>query len=173
MGMLTGGFFSQPSDALTQALSTTINSSSATVYTSTKEIITDLSTYINTYFYTAYGFDAGSDYFAYGLGFGSIASGTYTDGNSNSRTVDSCYFLEGSADPRGQDNLFFVLDTTSVPNTNSTFFKIVIDGNEYLRSDAFYVASVDGGTSWNWTFSPSGTNPFLGANPDDFEVWTG
>ena len=53
-----------------QAHFTTINSGSAVVYSSTKEIVTDMSTYTATYYYSAFGFDAGSDYYAYGPGSG-------------------------------------------------------------------------------------------------------
>ena len=171
-GMLAGGFYSQGGGGgLTKALDTNITSGNAVVYTTTKEVVTDQSTYINTYDYIAYGFDAGSDYWAYGPGFGSIANGTYTDAGSTSRLVDSCYFVQGSVE-NSIDSLWFVLDTTSVPDTDTVFKYIVIDGNQYNRADrAFYYASADGGTAWTWEFDPSGTNPFAGANPDPFEVW--
>jgi len=172
MGLLAGGFFSQTAGGgPTQVLSTTVTSGNAVVYSSTKEVVTDMSTYTNTYFYSAFGFDAGSDYYAYGPGFGSIATGTYTDAGSNSRTIDSCYYFDGTHDPIGEDFLYFVIDTTSVPNTDTTFKYLDIDGNQYNRADAFYIASVDGGTGWEWALGADATDPFAGANPDDFEVW--
>lgn len=173
MGLLAGGFFSQTAGGggPTQVLDTEVTSGSAEVYSSTTEVVTDMSTYTQTYNYFAYGFDAGSDYYAYGPGFGSIVDGTFDDAGSNSRLIDSCYWFEGTGDPIGEDFVYFVLDTTSVPNTDTTFKYIIIDGNQYNRADAFYIASVDGGTGWEWALGASATNPFSGANPDPFEVW--
>lgn len=156
-----------------QAHFTTINSGTAVVDTTTKEIVTDMSTYTNTYYYSAFGFDAGSDYFAYGPGFGSISDGTYVDNLGNTRTIDSCYFVDGEHEPAAMDWVYFVLDGISIPNNNNTFYSIIIDGTEFLRSDAGYLSSVDGGTGWEWGFDPNlpTGNPFSGTNPDDFEVW--
>jgi hypothetical protein len=173
--MLAGGFYSQGGGGggLTKALDTTITRGNAVVATSTKEVTTDQSTYINYYDLTAYGFDAGSDYYAYGPGFGSIATGTYTDANSTSRLVDSCYFIDATGQPAEADYLYFCIDTTSVPNTDSTFKYIVINGFQYNRADSFYIASSDGGTIWEWVFDlPGVTDPFGGAPGGySFEVW--
>lgn len=173
-GMLAGGFYSQSGGGgVTKVLDTTITRGNAVVATSTKEVVTDAGTYTNTYDLVAYGFDAGSDYYAYGLGFGSIATGTYTDAGSNSRTVDSCYFIDATGQPAEADWLYYCIDTTSVPNTDTTFKYIVIAGNQYNRADATYLASVDGGTIWEWFWDlPGVSDPFAGGPGNyAFEVW--
>ena len=111
---------------------------------------------------TAHGFDAGADGWFYAGTFGSIADDEYQDGGDNTRTVTSCYWVDFTT------RLWFVLDTTSVPDTDTTFVSITVDGTTYNRSDAeTYDASVDGGTSWKW--GPQ-SNDFAGANPIDFTV---
>jgi hypothetical protein len=150
------------------ALDTTITSAKGVIYTATATSETKSGVVTNTYDYSAYGFDAGGDSFPSfpdpGDQFGSIANNTYTDGNSNSRTVTSCFWSINS------EELFFALNGTSIPNTNATFEKIVIDSIEYTRSTATHYSSVDGCTIWVW--NSIGTNPFAGTNPDPFEVWT-
>lgn len=111
---------------------------------------------------TATGFDAGPDYWGYAGSFGSIANDTYDDGGANSRTVASCYWTDVTT-------LSLAMDVTSVPDTDTTFTEIAIDGVVFTRaSRSAYLASNDGGTVWTWnSVTP---NPFLGSNPDDFEV---
>lgn len=131
----------------------------------------------STWDVVAHGFDAGADYYGntssfWSEPFGSIADADYYDGDNFLRTISSCYWIPASG-PWGfmlnPQALTFSLNATSVPNTDATFFKLVIDGTEFLRSSATYQASFDGGTQWWWTGVT--TDPFLGANPDDFEVW--
>lgn len=159
MGMLAGGFFSQGgSGTETLALDTTITSAMATLaFTGTSP---------STYYTYGYGFDAGADPFNYGSTFGSIASDTYTDGDSNSQTVTSCY----SAYFQLTDIwlLYFTLETTNQPDTDATFSKIVIDGATRNRADRTTKANCTGGTYWSWNETG---DLFSGANPDDFEVW--
>lgn len=111
---------------------------------------------------TAHGFDAGPDYWGYAGSFGSIANDTYDDGSAISRTVSSCYWTD-------INTLSFALDTTFVPDTDNTFTEIEIDGVAFTRASASnYLNNNDGGTVWTWNgVTP---NPFLGSNPDDFEV---
>ena len=161
MGMLQGGLLSQAAAGGGGGLVTTINSARSAIIKSVKK-----GTKVVDLIY-AWGFDAGSDtYFL--SNFGSIADGTYDDGGSNSRVVDSCYWVSNDNDQTQYLQLHFVLDTTSVPNTDTTFVSIIIDGTTFNRSAASYTASVNGGTRWRW--SSVSTDPFSGANPDDFEV---
>lgn len=152
------GFFSAISGG-TLELDTTITSANQKVGTTTPtKVPEDID---------AIGFDAGSDAYSYAGTFGSIASGVYTDGDSNSRTIDSIYWN----DYVGIEELYFVLDTTSVPNVDATFSKIVLGSDTFLRSAATYFASQDGGTMWQWdnVVSP-GPIPVAG-NPHTCEVW--
>jgi hypothetical protein len=175
---------------------TTITRGNAVVTSSTQEIVTDMSTYTNTYLFTAWGFDAGSDYWAYGPGFGSIADPNYVDNRGQTRLIDSCYFMDkndGPSDPNeGQiqlDSLFFHLDGISIPNDNLTVSKVVINGDEFPREwdggSASYVPSSDGGTLFWWEEKDDGfgvgqnvwpwnnlssSNPFV-AGSNDIEVW--
>lgn len=151
-------------------LDTTITSVTWVVDTSTTTSPTQ------TYDIDAQGFDAGSDYYSNVTNFGSIGTATYTDGGSTSRTIDSCYFIDqGTGGAIFDKSLFFCIDTTSVPNNDNTFSKIVIVENqttryEFLRSAANdYHASKDGGTIWQWdNISP---DVLQQAQTHDFEVW--
>lgn len=158
---------------------TTITRGNAVVGTSTKEVVTDMSTYVNTYNIVAYGYDGGSDYYAYGPGFGSIADGTYVDNLGQTRLIDSCYFIDGTGQPMEADFMYLVLDGLSIPNSDNVFERIVIDNdpvnNTFYRADAFYSASVDGGTMWEWSYDigiGGRSDPFAGPPGDyDLEVW--
>lgn len=154
-------FMASPRGGEQVRLFTTITSGTATLsYTGTSPSL---------FYTTGYGFDAGSDPFNYGPGFGSIADDTYTDGDGNSRTVSSCYSVYvGLTDVW---LLYFTLNEDDVPDTDATFYKIVIDGEERLRSDRIVKTSngINGtGTYWRWD-SETG-DLFAGANPDNFEV---
>jgi hypothetical protein len=169
MGMLAGGYLSQGGGGgAGQALDTTITEAEQVVNTTSTTTPTQ-----KTWDITAFGFDAGSDYYSYAGSFGSIGDAIYTDGDSNSRTIDSCYWVEdarggGSGNQDVPDTLIFVLAGTSIPDTDKTFEKIIIDGVTYLRSAATdYQANVDGGTGWFW--DSVAATPFTGTDP--FEVW--
>lgn len=143
------------------ALSTTITSAQTRLGTT--------GTSPTQYYTKGYGFDAGADPFNYGPGFGSISNDTYIDGGGNSRTVSSCYSVYvGITDIW---LLYFTLNEDTLPDTDETFHKIVIDGVERLRSDrAVKSSSLSGpGTYWRWDGETG--DLFIGANPDDFEVW--
>lgn len=144
MGMLQGGLLSQVAAGGGPALDTTITAANSVVSTTTTTSPTT-----KTYDLDADGFDAGSDYYSSAGTFGSIANATYTDGGSNSRTIDSLYRMD-TPDAPLDDHIFFCIDTTSVPNTDATFSKIVIGTTDLLRSAANYYASKDGGTVWEW-----------------------
>ena len=137
--------------AAASGLVTTITSASQVIFSS-----------IHVGILTATGFDAGPDYWGYAGSFGSIANDTYDDGSAISRTVSSCYWTD-------INTLSFALDQINAPDTDNTFTEIVIDGVTFTRASASnYLASNDGGTVWTWTGTTP--DPFLGANPDDFEV---
>lgn len=104
-----------------------------------------------------YGYDGGVDYFN-GATFGSIASATYTDGGSNSRTVSAMYWAQatctgGSTD----DSLYFCLNAASISNSDTTFVSIDYDGTNHLRSAATYTPTTGGCSAWEW--NPTTPNP--------------
>jgi len=155
--MLPAGFI-LPAIELTQALDTTITSAQVTLGTT--------GTTPTLYYTYGYGFDAGADPFSYGAGFGSIATGTYTDGGSNSRTISSCYSVYIQQTDTWK--LYFTLNGTGVPDTDATFSHIIVDGVQFDRADNDAQADANGGTYWRWADT---VDRFVGANPDTFEVW--
>jgi hypothetical protein len=156
--MLAGGFYSVGGASASQALDTTITSAQATLGTT--------GTSPSTYYTYGYGFDAGADPFNYGGTFGSIADNTYTDGGSTTRTITSCYSVYVQITDTWL--LYFTLNGTDIPDTNTTFAYIIIDGVQFNRWDRGAKANTTGGTYWRWADT---ADRFVGANPDDFEVW--
>lgn len=145
---------------------TTITSADFVIDTSTT---TSPST---TYDVDAQGFDAGSDYYLNPTPFGSISDATFNDGSGIPRTIDSCYFIDqGTGNAPFDKSLFFCLDSTSVPDTDETFQKLIIDGRTFVRADAqFYYPSQDGGSIWHWeSITPDILDP--SGNDHDLEVW--
>ena len=100
----------------------------------------------------AYGYSVLNDDYL-GLGnFGSMGSDTYTDGAATSRTIKAVYWTEDAGGAvSGDDNLYFSIDTTSVPDTDATFAEIEYNGNIYTRAsrDA-YAPSLNGSSHWIW-----------------------
>jgi hypothetical protein len=157
MGMVIGGHIHKlPTEV--QALNTTITSAQATLGTT--------GTTPTLYYTYGYGFDAGADPFTYGGTFGSIATGVYTDAGSTSRTISSCYSVYIQITDTWK--LYFTLNGTSIPDTNTTFSKIIIDSVTFNRTDAELNGNANGGTYWRWSDT---VDRFVGANPDTFEVW--
>lgn len=91
----------------------------------------------------AYGYDGGIDYYNYATNKGSIGDATYTDGSPTTRTITSVLWSQTGF-------VIFTLSGTSIPDTAATFVSIDLNGNNYLRSGATYVASLNGGTHWYW-----------------------
>lgn len=112
------------------------------------------------------GFDAGADFKGF-PSFGSIADGTYDDGNSVARVVTACYDHITSGYPAFGGALWLSI-TTSPADEDETFTKIIIDGVTRTRSAAAATGIVSGSRWWRW----GGTGGlFAGANPDPFELW--
>ena len=140
------------------SLETTITAAHKQIYTTTP------STYPKDV--DADGFDAGSDYYAYPGTFGSIADANFSDALGQPRTIDSCYWTYFG------ETLYMVLSELGLPNNNTVFSAIWIDGVEFRREDALWDDNVDGGTAWWWYGTE--TSPLLVAENDhDFEVWIG
>lgn len=100
--------------------------------------------------YAGWGYDGGNDYYGHGTNQGAMTPNTYTDGSPTTRTISGLYWSQSNY-------LIFSLDTTSVPNTDTTFVSIDVDGNNYTRSSATYVASLNGASHWYWA---EATRPF-------------
>ena len=132
-------------------LITTVNSAAQVIFSS-----------IHAGVITATGFDAGPDYWGYAGSFGSIANDSFNDGGGNPRVVSSCYHSNFGTLTMGFDQI-------NVPDTDTSFISMEIDGQVFTRASADnYLASNDGGTIWIW-FSIAG-DVWSGANPDDFEI---
>ena len=88
----------------------------------------------------------GVSQFGYADGlYGSIGNANFNDAGGNARTV-SAMIWDGSF-------VQLILSTASIPNTDTTFECINIDGNIYKRSAATYNGSFGGGarSQWRWT----------------------
>ena len=114
------------------------------------------------------GFDAGADPKSF-PNFGSIANGNYTDGGSNARVVTACYAHITGQWPSFIDALWLNITGTSVADSDVTFSKVVIDGSTFVRSAS---SATGGGANSRWWRWNNVGSPFIGANPDPFEVWS-
>ena len=78
-------------------------------------------------------------------GYGSMTN-TFTDHGANARTivqlVEANSFLA--------DKLFLSLAGTSIPNTDTTFVSMLLNGVELTRAAATYTASYNGSSHWSW-----------------------
>lgn len=116
------------------------------------------------------GFDAGGD--KKGLGsFGSIANGSYTDAGSTSRTVTAFYFNSGGQGSNNTGSIWLSISDNSPSDTDTVFSKVILDGTTFTRSSAFTSGTVGGGATRWWRWDPGFPDPFLGSNPDPFELW--
>lgn len=115
----------------------------------------------------AFGFSvSGEDFLGLTPSFGSISDDTYTDGSATSRTIKALYWTEPGGSP--DDNLYFSIDTTSVPDTDATFTSIIYNGVTYTRASRDnYTASLRGSSHWSW-FNVSPNPPTSGVR--DFQV---
>ena len=88
---------------------------------------------------------------------------SYADDNSNSRTITDLIWMDNTytntSDPNysagtNGDILFMALDGTGIPNTNDTFYSIIVNGVTLLRSDA-QAATGNSNTVWIWRLTSS------------------
>lgn len=142
----------------TRKLNTTVSPNSGLVQKTN-------TTHSQTSYTYGYGFDEGADPFGYFPDFGSITSNTYTDGNSNQQTVESCMSVYHTSS--SQWILYFTLATTGIADSDAIFSKIVIDGVTFNRADRTAKANCTGGTYWRWADTQ---DRFTAASPT-FEVW--
>lgn len=106
----------------------------------------------STVYWDGFGYDGGADYYSYGTNVGSLGEDTYIDAGSNSRTVASIIWAEGT------EFVLFSLDGTSIPDTDTTFVELKVRNTIYTRASRDgYTASRNGGTHWWW---PDATNPW-------------
>ena len=82
--------------------------------------------------------------------FGAISPGTYTDGGSNVRT------FKGVVHDVGSGVFGFSLAGASIPNSDTTFSQLELNGFTFVRSSAYYTPSSGGNTLWTWNTA----NPF-------------
>lgn len=97
--------------------------------------------------------------------FGSIGSTYYTDGASNTRTIRAIIFGNPSSSPSPNNTrhwVIFVLNGTSVPNSDNTFKSLILTGSgtdyTFTRSSAHYSSSSNGATAWAWEYNSTTSN---------------
>lgn len=144
--------------------STTVTTGSGTLQ-QTFTHLTNTSQYsvsITTSTITGYGYDGGADFYSHSPNFGSIATATYSDAGSNSRTITSTYYASNNY-------VYFTLSGSSIPNTDTTFKGLIIaGGTELVRTSATYYSNTPSGAStWRWSTS---TNGFSTSGTHSFEV---
>lgn len=97
----------------------------------------------------ATGYDGGADPYSYGPGYGSIGTSNFYDGGLNARNCSMCAYVIGTY--VGNNSIIFALDQTSVPDNNTTFVSIDINGLTLNRSARTgYQPSVGGTSYWFW-----------------------
>ena len=144
----------------------TINSSSTSGYTQDfgwTDWSSEAATTLTSSYETIYSSKAGWDFAGGNASMGSFPSLGFTDGGSNSRSVAMVAWQKNTASGPGAvtgttgvtgNYIALALNQTNVPNTNSTFASIEIDGNTYNRSDAAeYNSSENNGTYWRWSLT--------------------
>lgn len=97
--------------------------------------------------------------------FGTIGGQYYTDANSNTRTIRAIIFGNPASSPSPNNTrhwVIFVLNGTSVPNTDSTFKSLKLTGSgttyTFTRSSAHYNSSSNGCTAWAWEYNSTTSN---------------
>jgi len=85
---------------------------------------------------------------------GGINDDTYTDGGSNSRTIVAIGWSDAGVagtPPSETDNIYFILDGNSIPDTDTTFVSIEYGGETYTRSAASSYTNPGATEScWQW-----------------------
>src|SRR5690606_24821119 len=83
--------------------------------------------------------------------FGSRSPTSFLDHSGNARTILGLY----REDSTGAGSAFVLfLNGLSIPNTDDTFDRIVVNGTSLGRSDASYAANAGGagvGSAWAWS----------------------
>ena len=97
--------------------------------------------------------------------FGTIGGQYYSDANSNTRTIRAIIFGNPVSAPSPNNTrhwVIFVLDGTSVPNTDNTFKSLKLTGSgttyTFNRSSAHYSSSSNGCTAWAWEYNSTSSN---------------
>jgi len=97
--------------------------------------------------------------------FGSIGATYYTDASSNTRTIRAIIFGNPGSSPSPNNTrhwVIFVLNGTSVPNTDNTFKSLILTGSgtayTFTRSSAHYSSSSNGCTAWAWEYNSTTSN---------------
>ena len=96
---------------------------------------------------------------------GTIGGQYYTDGGSNSRQIRAIIFGNPASSPSPNNTrhwVIFVLNGTSVPNTDNTFKSLKLTGSgttyTFTRSSAHYSSSSNSCTAWAWEYNSTTSN---------------
>jgi len=116
----------------------------------------------STYPVTARGFNSATDHdyeWPRTIAFGSMTLGAdFWDSRGVLRKIAALYKV-----PYFFNTILFSLDGINIPDDDLTFKSITIDDTAsskvHERSDAFYFANTNGGTTWAWDDDFSGTPP--------------
>jgi len=99
------------------------------------------------------------------VSFGTIGGGFYTDGAGNTRTLRAIIFGNPVSSPSPNNTrhwVIFVLNGTSVPNSDNTFKSLILTGSStdytFTRSSAHYSSSSNGCTAWAWEYNSTTSN---------------
>ena len=114
--------------------------------------------------YYGYGYNINNEtYYNFGVNFGTMDNDTYTDGGSTSRTIKGVVYFEPSPDTTYSDDFVLSIDTTSVPNTDTTWLDLTWDDTagtprtmDRNVDTTSYTASLNGSTHWRDPSSPWG-----------------
>ncbi len=97
--------------------------------------------------------------------FGTIGATSYTDASGNARTIRAIIFGNPSGSPSPNNTrhwLIFVLNGTSVPNTDNTFKSLKLTGSgttyTFTRSGSHYNASSNSCSAWAWEYNSTTSN---------------
>ena len=97
--------------------------------------------------------------------FGSIGATAYQDASGNARTIRAIIFGNPSGSPSPNNTrhwLLFVLNGTSIPNTDNTFKSLKLTGSgttyTFNRSNAHYNASSNTCSCWAWEYNSTSSN---------------
>jgi hypothetical protein len=97
--------------------------------------------------------------------FGSIGATSYLDGSNNSRSIRAIIFGNPSSSPSPNNTrhwVIFVLNGTSVPNTDNTFKSLKLTGSgttyTFTRSSAHYNAASNTCSCWAWEYNSTTSN---------------
>ena len=97
--------------------------------------------------------------------FGTIGGTSYQDASGNARTIRAIIFGNPSSSPSPNNTrhwVIFVLNGTSIPNTDNTFKSLKLTGSgttyTFTRSSAHYNANSNTCSCWAWEYNSTSSN---------------